>query len=142
MKRLLFIGCMLLLMVSAKAADTVIVRKDARLDVLNSKQAAINKRTSMMTANGLYKGFRIQVVSTTSRDNAFKVKADLLTNFPEEKAYIIFQSPYFKVRIGNFIKREDADKFRKSLAKQFPQGVFIVDDAIEYTPPPEEEDAQ
>jgi hypothetical protein len=119
--------------------DTIIVRKDPRLDVLTAKQVAFNKRSSMMTANGQYKGFRIQVVSTTNRDQAAKVKSDLLNKYPEEKAYITFNSPYFKVRIGNFIKKEDADKFRKLLSKQFPQGVFIVEDAIEYTPPAEED---
>ena len=119
--------------------DTIIVRKDPRLDVLTAKQVAINKRSSMMTANGQYKGFRIQVVSTTNRDQAAKVKSDLLNKYPEEKVYITFNSPYFKVRIGNFIKKDDADKFRKLLSKQFPQGVFIVEDAIEYTPPAEED---
>lgn len=123
----------------AKANDTIIVRKDPRLDVLTAKQAAINKRTSMQTANGQYKGFRIQVVSTTNREQAAKVKSDLLNKYPTEKAYVIFQSPYFKVRIGNFLKKEDADNFKKPMNKQFPQGVYVVEDAIEYTPPPEEE---
>jgi RNA recognition motif-containing protein len=139
MKRLLFILVILSVACSVKASDTIIIRKDPRLDVLTAKQAAFNKRSSMMTANGQYKGFRLQVVSTTNRDQANKVKSDLLNKYPEEKAYITFQSPYFKVRIGNFIKKEDADKFRKMLGNQFPQGVFVVEDAIEYTPPAEED---
>jgi len=140
MKRLIFILAIAMVALSANAADdTIIVRKDPRLDVLTAKQAASNKRISMQTVNGQYKGFRIQVVSTTNRDQAAKVKSDLLNKYPNEKAYIIFQSPYFKVRIGNFIKKEDADNFRKPMNKQFPQGVYVVEDAIEYTPPPEDE---
>ena len=112
--------------------DTIIVNKDPRLDILSAKQALLNKRSSMMTSNGLYKGFRIQVLTTHSRDEAFKMKTDLLTRFPELKSYLIFQSPNFKVRIGNYIKREDAEKLRKELQKLLPNGIYIVEDAVEY----------
>jgi hypothetical protein len=114
--------------------DTVIVRKDPRLDILSAKQAQINKRSSMMTSSGLYKGFRVQVLSTQSRGEAFKMKTDLLTRFPDEKSYLIFQSPNFKVRVGNFIKRADAEKLKQQLAKLVGQNVYVVEDAIEYTP--------
>ncbi len=112
--------------------DTIIVNKDPRLDILSAKQALLNKRSSMMTSNGLYRGFRIQVLTTHSRDEAFKMKTDLLTRFPELKSYLIFQSPNFKVRIGNYIKREDAEKLRKELQKLLPNGIYIVEDAVEY----------
>lgn len=139
MKQLITLIALVLLSSSLWATDSVIVKKDARLDILTAKQIAINKRSTMLTSNGQYKGFRIQVVSTTNRDQAFKIKTDLLMKYPEEKTYVMFQSPYFKVRIGNFLKRADAEKFRKDLNKAFPQGVFIVEDAIDYTPPPDEE---
>jgi hypothetical protein len=135
---LLFIP-IILLVNTAFANDTIIVKKDPRIDILTSKQILINKRSSMLTSTGQYKGYRIQVMSTTSRDQAFNIKGDLLNKFPTEKSYVMFQSPYFKVRLGNFLKREEADAFRKNLNKLFPQGVFIVEDTIEYTPPPEDE---
>ncbi len=116
------------------ANDTVIVVKDARMDLLTAKQAQVNKRSSMMTSGGQYKGFRIQVSSSNSRDNATAIKTNMMNQFPDHKSYIIFQSPNFKVRVGNFLKKEDAEKFRKQLNKYFPQGVYVVEDAIEYYP--------
>jgi hypothetical protein len=124
---------------SSFAEDSIIVKKDARLDVLTSKQASINKKTSMMTSSGQYKGYRIQIISTSDRTKAFNIKAELLSKYPEHKAYTIFQAPSFRVRIGNFLKREDADKFRKQLIKDYPNGVFIVPDVIDYIPTEEEE---
>jgi hypothetical protein len=121
------------------ANDSVVVKKDARLDLLTAKQIAMNKRLAMMTPNGLYKGFRIQVISTSKRDDAFKVRADLMSQFPDQKTYVVFQSPSFKVRIGNFLKKEDAEKLKVQLNKFYPNGVYIVDDAIEYTAKEEEE---
>jgi hypothetical protein len=132
--RYLYLAIFLMMASIVFANDTVIVVKDARMDLLTSKQAQVNKRTSMMTSGGQYKGFRIQVSSSNSRDNASAIKTDLMNKFPEHKTYIIFQSPNFKVRIGNFIKREEAEKLRKQLNTYFPQGVYIVEDAIEYYP--------
>jgi SPOR domain len=119
--------------------DSIVVKKDPRLDILSAKQAQINKRTSLVTSSGMIKGFRLQVVSTTNRDVALRSKADLLSRYPEHKAYLLFQSPYFKVRFGNFLKREDAEKMRKVLNKHYPQGVFVVEDGIEYTLKDDEE---
>ncbi len=124
---------------SIAAADTVLVTKDARLDILTAKQVQMNKRNAMMTPNGLYKGFRIQVISTNKRDDAFRIKAELLARYPEHKTYVVFQSPNFKVRIGNFIKRDDAEKFKAVLNRAYPQGVYIVEDGVEYIPKEEDE---
>ncbi len=116
------------------ANDSVIIVKDARLDVLTVKQSLINKRSAMMTSTGLYKGYRVQLISTTSRDAAQQVKTDMMGKFPDQKIYMLFQSPNFKVRIGNFLKRKDAERFRVQLIRYFPQGVYIVEDAIDYKP--------
>lgn len=135
---LLFTFCFLIGKIFAQT-DSIIVHKDVRLDVLTQKQILSNKRASMLTSNGLYKGFRVQVISTNKREDAFKIKADLLTKFPAEKSYVLFQSPYFKVRIGNFLKKPEADKFRLSLNKFYPQGCYVVEDAIDYTPKEDED---
>lgn len=126
---------------SAKVqVDTIIIHKDPRIDVLTSKQILANKKSSLQTSTGQYKGFRVQVVSTSNREQAFKVKGELLSRFPEQKSYALFQSPNFKVRIGNFLKKADAEKFKLQLQKFYSTGVFVVDDAIDYVPTKEEEE--
>lgn len=118
----------------AQAADTIIIHKDARLDILTEKQTAINKVTAKMSANGLFRGYRLQVLNTRNRDDAFKTKASLLENFPDEKVYVLYQSPYFKVRVGNFINRNDAEDFKKELSLFYGQPAYVIDDMIEYIP--------
>lgn len=130
--RILGILCFTCFYAGAFCNDTIIVQKDARLDLLTIKQAQINKRSALLTSNGMVKGFRLQVISTNSRDAANKVKSDLLMQFPEHKSYLSFQSPYYKVRLGNFLKRDDAEKARKQLSRFYPQGIFVVQDVIEY----------
>ena len=118
----------------ANSGDTIIVHKDSRLDIFTAKQASINKVTARMSSNGLFKGYRLQVLNTRSRDDAFKTKAMLLENFPDEKTYVLYQSPYFKVRIGNFVNRNDAENFRKELSLFITQPAYVVEDLIEYMP--------
>jgi len=115
----------------AIAADTIVVIKDPRLDILSQKQALINKRTSVLTSNGKVKGFRIQITSTNSRDQAFNVKTLVLSKFPDQKVYTTYQAPLFKVRVGDFIKRVEAEKFRKLMLYTFPTGLYVVEDVVE-----------
>ncbi|MEP6467482.1 MAG: SPOR domain-containing protein [Parafilimonas sp.] len=119
---------------TSRAADTIIVHKDARVDILTQKQAAINKITARMTPNGLFKGYRLQLLNTRSREDAFKTKASLLENFPDQKVYVLYQSPYFKVRLGNFVNRNDAESFKKQLVLFYTQPAYVVNDLIEYIP--------
>ena len=122
----------------ANSGDTIIVHKDPRLDIFTAKQASINKVTARMSSNGLFKGYRLQVLNTRSRDDAFKTKAMLLENFPDEKTYVLYQSPYFKVRIGNFVNRNDAENFKKELGLFIAQPAYVVEDLIEYIPSADE----
>jgi hypothetical protein len=119
--------------------DSITVIKDDRLDILTQKQTVINKRSKMMTSNGLYKGFRLQLLNTNNREVAFKMKYDLLQNYPDHKAYVSFQAPYFKVRFGNFLKRAEAEQMKKLIQKNYKGGVYIVEDAIEYMPKDDED---
>ena len=91
-----------------------------------------------MTSSGMYKGYRIQVLSTRSRDDAYKTKATLLQNYGDQKSYVLFQSPNFKVRFGNYAEKADAEKFRKEIAHLFSQNIYVVEDLIEYIPKADE----
>ncbi len=122
--------------------ESIVVRKDGRLDVLTAKQASLNKRASRMTSTGLYHGYRLQVLSTQSRDQAYQLKSELLQRFPEQKAYVLYQSPYFKIRFGNFIDRADALRYKNTLASIYPQVIYIVSENVEYTPKEEDTDAE
>ena len=128
---IVFMIATLFFAVGASAADTIIIIKDPRLDILSQKQALINKRTSVLTSNGKVKGFRIQITSTNSRDQAFNAKALVLSKFPDQKVYTTYQAPLFKVRVGDFIKREEAEKYRKLMLSIFPNGMYVVEDVVE-----------
>lgn len=117
-------------------AASVVVYKDPRIDALIKKKAAINKATKGNARTS--RGYRLLVINTNSRDEAIDAKTKVYTYFPELKAYLQYQSPYFKLRAGNFKTREEAEKYRQQMASLFPKGVFVVSDIIEIKPEKEE----
>jgi len=117
----------------ASDSSTVVVHKDYRLDLLVKKQAQINEVTSR-DARRTDKGFRLMIISTNNREEAIAAKTKVYTYFPELKAYLWYQSPYFRVKAGNFIDRKDAEAYRKRMNAYFPKGVFIMNDIVEVKP--------
>jgi hypothetical protein len=115
------------------SAATVIIHKDSRVDLLIKKQAQINEETSR-DARRSAKGFRLLIINTNKREDAMAAKTKVYTYFPELKAYLIYQSPYFQLKAGNFKERKDAEDYQKKMNAYFPKGVFIINDIIEVKP--------
>ncbi|HEX7904256.1 MAG TPA: SPOR domain-containing protein [Chitinophagaceae bacterium] len=113
--------------------NAVVVHKDPRLDMLVKKQAQINEETSR-DARRIVKGFRLMIISTNKLDEAIAAKTKVYTYFPELKAYMWHQSPYYKLKVGNFKERKDAEAYQKKLSVFFPKGVFIMPDKVEIKP--------
>jgi hypothetical protein len=114
-------------------SNSVVIYKDPRLDMLVKKQAQINEETSR-DARRTARGFRLMIINTNKRDEAIAAKTKVYTYFPELKAYLQYQSPYFKLKVGNFKERKEAEDYQKQLNIYFPKGVFIMNDIIEVKP--------
>lgn len=119
--------------ITASQTTTVVVHKDPRVDALVKKQGSINKTVKKNSAR-FGKGYRLMVVNTNKREEAIAAKTKVYTYFPELKSYLSYQSPYFKLKVGNFKTRDEAERYRKLMSPQFPKGVFIVNDTIEIKP--------
>ncbi len=62
-------------------------------------------------------GYRIQIVQTTDPDKAKEVKRDAILRF-EHEVYRVFDAPHYKVRIGNFVNWNDAEKVQELAIKK------------------------
>ena len=117
----------------ADSSSSVVVHKDPRLDLLVSKQAQVNEYATR-DARKTGKGYRLMIISTNSRDEAIAAKTKVYTYFPELKAYLWHQSPYYKVKAGNFKDRKEAEAYQEKLNAYFAKGVFIMNDVVELKP--------
>lgn len=114
----------------------VVVIKDCRYDLLSKKKAEINEKA--VIARTPVKGFRLQILNTTNRNEALDAKSKMLTLYPEHKLYLIYQAPYFKLRMGNFKEKNEAIELKKEINDLFPKGIFIIPATIEVKPSKDE----
>src|SRR4051812_22554420 len=75
--------------------SSIIVTKDKRFDDLVAKQKDQN------LANQSMHGYRIQIYFGGVRQKAAEVKLDFNSKYPDLQAYLSYQQPNFKVRIGD-----------------------------------------
>jgi hypothetical protein len=121
--------------------NSVVIHKDPRVEALAKKQAALNAAIKKASARSM-RGYRLLVINTNKRNEAIDAKTKIYTYFPELKAYLIYQTPYFKLKAGNFRTRDEADSYRKNLNAFFPKGVYIINDTIEITPQKDNTDSK
>lgn len=114
-------------------ASGIVVHKDPRIDLLIRKQIEINE-TSIRNTHRKAQGWRILVISTNSRTKAMDAKTTVYQRFPELQAYMMYQSPFYKLKIGNFRNKTDADAYLEDIRQIFTNGVYVVRDVIELKP--------
>ena len=114
-------------------SGSVVVHKDPRIDLLIIKQIEINEYTTR-NARRTAPGYRILVINTNDRAKASEAKARIYQQFRELPAYLMYQSPFYKLKVGNFREREEAEQYLVDIQRLFPSGVYIVRDVIEVRP--------
>ena len=114
-------------------SGSVVVHKDPRIDLLINKQIEINEYTTR-NARRTAPGYRILVINTNDRSKASEAKTRIYQQFRELPAYLMYQSPFYKLKVGNFREREEAEQYLADIQRYFPTGVYIVRDVIEVKP--------
>lgn len=129
----LFIALLVLLCsadLHAQFAKSPHVIRDPRLDKLVDKQIELNKE-ALKSRVSKEQGFRILVIATNKRDIAIEAKAILVKDFPDQKSYMFYQSPNFKVLFGNYKTEKEAEEMRKTLVELFKDPILIIPSTVE-----------
>lgn len=96
---------------------------DVAVDQLVKRHIELNERVRTIP------GYRIQVASlsgTSSKNRAFDMKERIHMNYPGVEAYVVFDEPNFKVKVGDFRTRLEAYVFLQHIRGEFP-GTIIRD---------------
>src|SRR5688572_24969197 len=135
MRHFIFFCLLLFSLPSIAQTDsgTVVVHKDPRIELLINKQIEINEYTTRNARRNV-QGYRILVINTNDRSKATEAKARIYQKFRELPAYLMYQSPFYKLKVGNFREREEAEQYLVDIQRFFPSGVYIVRDVIEVKP--------
>ena len=144
MKRIILIITLMLgisiTMAQANANDSLIVgsvriiKKDYRIDVLGKKMAEYNEAIASRPGGiKMVRGYRLMILSTSDRNLAMGVRTKLLQQYPDQKVYMTFQSPYIKLKFGNYVEKGDAEKYRKQITTLgvVNNNIYLVPETVE-----------
>ena len=81
-------------------------------------------------------GFRVQVLLTKEIDEANAVNDRMGQDLPDESVYLVYDSPYYKIRIGNFLDRPSADATLRKVVNLGYKDAWVVPDNVLKNPPP------
>lgn len=70
-------------------------------------------------------GFTIQVYSGTSREQASQAKSQVYKIIPESRPETKYEQPIYRVRVGEYGNRLEAQNTFAKLQKEFPQAIVI-----------------
>lgn len=104
------------------------IEQDSRLKQLVETHVRNNEKLKGIS------GYRVEIFFSSSMnalEKAQQAKTEFLRENSDNKVYISYNSPDFKVRVGNFRTKSEALKLMKKIQGQFPKA-FIVPDIIEF----------
>jgi hypothetical protein len=136
MKHVIGIFAFMIIMISASAqkdSTGVVVHKDPRIDMLVKKQIEHNEVTTRESRR-FVQGFRILIMNTNDRNKATDAKTKMYQEFPDLRTYLQWQAPFFKLKVGDFKTRQEADEALEEIKRLFPTGIYVVRDIIEVNP--------
>ncbi len=107
--------------------EQVVVRQS------NEIRSALNRQVATHAGRD-YNGFRIRLYfasTRTAREESASIIRRFNTMYPHVQAYRTYASPNFKVTVGNFRTRLDAEAFLRKIKGDFPDA-FIVRERFKY----------
>ena len=78
----------------------------------------------------LIKGYRVQIAISQNEQELQDVKIEIEKSI-DEQTYIIFELPNYKLRVGNFLNRKEAENFQKKIVRLGYRTAWVVPTMIE-----------
>lgn len=132
---ILFCSTFQLLGAQEKAKDTltnnegVVIHADPRIDLLvhetvKVKKAEIAKTTKVIRSG---RGFRIQIYNGNEKAQAINKKIDFMRRYPDVATYMTYTQPLFRVKVGNFQSRKEAQSFMSQIGSFYGTAMIVPD---------------
>lgn len=102
--------------------SNLILSRDPKVDELIARQKDQNSIRHSMA------GYRVQIFFGSNRIKALELKNEFSQKNREVPAYLSYQAPNFKVRVGDFRTRLEALKFLRSIEAGYATCFIVPDD--------------
>lgn len=110
-----------------EGTGTVTVRQSSAVENALNNQIEANKERKIQ-------GYRVRIYfdnNKNARNQSDNIAHSFAAAHPEVKVYRSHVSPYFKVTVGDFRTKTEAQIFAQSISEQYPS-VFLVKESINF----------
>ena len=107
--------------VKGEKKGKVNVKKDERIDKVSEEMSGGDANKPKI------RGYRIQVVSSSTKSESDGARGRFVKLYPKHKTYINYKPPNYRLRVGNFRTKLDAEKFQNEIKELFPNTLIISD---------------
>jgi len=104
--------------------------KDVPLDLWFGYSADIPEDQTKKTVVDTIQGYRVQVISTDNLDEANGIRSEIYFKTNEKAIYVIFEPPFYVVRVGDYKNISDAKTLSFKLNQLGFAGTKVVNDLI------------
>ena len=98
---------------------TVRIESSAHIDQMLAQKKNYNKSLEK------FQGFKIQIYYGSEKE-CYEVKEEFKSLFPDIATSIIFSTPQWKLQIGNYRTRLEADHSMVSIKKEYPSAIVLA----------------
>ena len=132
MKKLFFLF-ILLPFLSVAQTDTTL-SENGRITSINERgiNVLVKKYENILKAKNGVEGWRVQLMFKAKKEEITQLKIAFIKLYPEIPAYLEYNTPYYKVRVGNCRTKLEAIKIKDLISKNFP-GAYPVPEIINFS---------
>jgi len=131
---ILVLSCFISPLYSQDGTGELEISQDARIDSLLRFHVRLNDERLTNPDNYGIEGYRVQIFFESgnySGARAREVKEVFELDYPDIPAYITWQSPNYRVRVGDFRTRMDAQRFLQQIIRDYPNA-WVIKDEIKF----------
>jgi hypothetical protein len=130
MRRTFLFSFFLLITVAAHSQSAKDTSTYGKVEYIQDQQITtlINKHIICSENSKTISGYRVQIHFGSEREKAKEIRTKFLKAFPDMNAYELYQQPNFKIRVGDFRTKLEAQKFQKMVTAEFPSSFVVSDD--------------
>lgn len=109
----------------------VVIIQDKLVDTVLYQYEALRLRIMENPDNKAIPGYRIQIFfdsGINSSDRAKQARDEFQFRFPDILAYVSWKAPNYRVRVGDFKNRLEAEKVLQQIINDYPNAWVIKDE--------------
>ena len=110
--------------------DVEITEVQRQHKIEEDRAAAERQRDSIVVESSFTQGYRIQIFATGNIDEANAMRMTALQRLTEDSLYVVYDPPNYKIRIGDFVTRADANQRLATVIAQGFADAWVVGDRI------------